>query len=126
MAIRSETFVQNFSGNVPAAALGVNGQLDLFTLTVPARAKMTPTEFGNYCGTLAAWGFVWWDFLNDGYGLYPYEQILDQIGFGTGRQGVQGVTIEGGHTFIIRAINSTAAIVRMGISLAYILEYPEQ
>jgi len=126
MSIRSETFIQNFSGDVPAAAMGVNGVLDLFTFVVPAKAVMTPKAFGNYCGTLAAWSFVWWMFLNDEYGLYPYEMILDQIGFGTGRQNVQGIEITGGHTFVIRAVNSTAGIVRMGISLEFLLEYPEQ
>lgn len=126
MSIKAETFRENFSGDVPAAALGVNGVLDICTITVPPRAVMTPKSFGNYCGTLAAWGFIWWQFLGDGYGLYPYEQILDQIGFGTGRQEVKEIEIFGGHTFIIRAVNSTAGIVRMGISLEYEFAYPEQ
>lgn len=121
MSIRSETFIQNFSGLVP-----LGGNLDLFTIVIPAKAVFRAISFGNYCGTFLAWGFVYWEFLHDGYPLYPYQRVLDQIGFGTGRQNVQGVDIEGGHEFRIRAYNPTAANCNMGISLEYVLEYPEQ
>jgi hypothetical protein len=126
MSIRSETFVQNYSAAVPAAVLGVPGQVTLFTITVPSKAVMRITDFGNYIGTVAAWTFVWWVFLYDGFGLYPYNLILDQIGFGTGRQIVQGVDVQGGHTCSVVAFNNTAGIVNMGISIAYELSYPDQ
>lgn len=126
MSIKSETFIQNYSAAVPAAALGIPGQVTLFTITVPAKAVMKILDFGNYIGTFAAWSFVWWDFLYDGFPLYPYNRILDQIGFGTGRQEVQGVAVQGGHVCSIVAFNNTAGIVNMGISIAYELDYPEQ
>lgn len=126
MSIRSETFVENYSAAVPAAALGVPGQVDLFTIVVPSKAVLTVIGFGNYIGTLAAWTFVWWDFLADGYGLYPLNRFFDQVGFGTGRQAVQSVPVQGGHTLIVRAFNNTAGIVNMGISIEYLLEYPDQ
>jgi len=58
--------------------------------------------------------------------FYFFHLFFYFFGWWGGGGGFWGLSFGGGHTFIIRAINSTAAIVRMGISLAYILEYPEQ
>jgi len=123
MTIRSEIFIQNFSYLVPTAAPAYT---DLFEIVIPAKAVFRVISFGNYCGTLAAWGTVYWDFLVDDFPLYPYNRIMDQIGYGTGRQAVQGIDLTGGHHFRIRAYNPTAADCQMGISLEYVLEYPEQ
>lgn len=123
MNIKSEVFAQNFSFLVPTAAPAF---LDLWTFVVPAKAVFRALSFGNYLGTLAAWGVVYWDFLHDGYLLYPYNRIMDQIGFGTGRQSIQPVDLYGGHEFRIRAYNPTAADVQMGISLEWLLMYPDQ
>lgn len=118
----SERFIQNFSAVVPTAA---PAYIDLVEIIVPAKAVMRVIDFGNYCGTWAAWGTVYWDFLCDDQPLFPYNHIMDQIGFGTGRQVVQAVDVFGGHRFRIRAYNPTAADCRMGISLAYDLIYQE-
>lgn len=118
----AERFIQNYSAVVPTLA---PNWVDLVEIIVPAKAIMRVIDFGNYCGTWAAWGFVYWDFYLDDQPLYPYNHIMDQIGFGTGRQVVQAVDITGGHRFRIRATNPTAADVRMGISLAYDFKYPE-
>ena len=118
-----ERFIQNFSAVVPTAA---PAYADLIEIIVPAKATMRVIDFGNYCGTWAAWGTVYWDFFMDDLPLYPYNHIMDQIGFGTGRQIVQAVDINGGHRFRIRAYNPTAADVRMGISLAYDMKYQDK
>jgi len=121
MYIRTERFIQNFSAVIPLGG----GIVNLIEIEVPRKCQMIVTDFGNYCDTVAAWGTIFWSFYSDDHPLYPYETILDQIGFGTGRQMVQSVPIEGGHRFRVRATNPTAGNVRMGISLAYDLYYQE-
>ena len=115
-----QKFIQNYSASVPAAS-----NVDLIEIVVPAKATMRVIDFGNYCDTVASWGTIYWDFLMDDLPLYPYNRIMDQIGFGTGRQVVQAIDIYGGHRFRIRAYNPTAGVVKMGISLAYDLKYQE-
>lgn len=115
-----ERFIQNYSQSVPAASA-----VDLIEVTVPAKAILRIADFGNYIDTVTAWGTVYWEFYSDDKPMYPYEKIMDQIGFGTGRQAVQAVDLRGGHTLRIRAVNPTAGAVKMGISLAYDLAYPE-
>ena len=115
-----QKFIQNYSASVPAAS-----SVDLIEIIVPAKATMRVIDFGNYCDTVASWGAIYWDFLMDDLPLYPYNRIMDQIGFGTGRQLVQAIDIYGGHRFRIRAYNPTAGVVKMGISLAYDLKYQE-
>lgn len=122
MSIRSETFIQNFSATILATTNQV-----LISITVPAKAVMTVLSFGNYASAWTAWGVVYWEFSVDGFPLYPYQRILDQIGFGTQRQAVQAVEITGGHVFQIRAYNPDLLLnYGMGISLEYQLDYPEQ
>ena len=118
--MKTEKFIQNFSADIPIA-----GAVDLIDMIIPAKCTMVVLDFGNYCNTVAAWGTIYWDFYNDDLPLYPYNHIMDQIGFGTGRQAVQSVPINGGHRFRIRATNPTAGIVQMGISLEYELRYGE-
>jgi hypothetical protein len=115
-----ERFVQNYSAAVP-----IGGTSDLFTIIVPVKAKLRLRGFGNYAGTLAAWGTIYWAFLLNGGPFYPYERILDQLGYGAQRQDVQPIEISGGSTLIVRAYNPTAAICDMGISLDYELEYQD-
>lgn len=116
-----ERFIQNYSASVPLTSFA-----NLVEIVVPAKAVMRIIDFGNYIDTIGAWGAVYWDFYLDDLPLYPYNHIMDQIGFGTGRQTVQAVDIHGGHKFRIRATNPTAAAVKMGISLAYDMKYPEE
>jgi len=123
--VRRERFSNNFSGNVPAAVAGVPGQLDLFTFRVPTKCKLRFLAFGNYTNTVAAWGNIWWIFINNLAPMAPYEAILDQIGYGPQRQQIQALEIYGGSTFIVRAFNNTAGIVQMGVSFEYELEYQE-
>lgn len=121
MSIRFEGFNWDFSDVVP-----FGGSLIEMTMIVPAKALMTVKEFGNSCGTLLAWGVVYWEFQIDGYPAYPYNRVMDQLGFQTGRQGIQEIVIPGGHSFTIIAYNPTAANCRLGISVGYELAYPEQ
>lgn len=114
----SETFVETVSMVVPAG-----GRLDLFALTVPPKCSARLLGFGNTCGTLLAWGTVYWTILVDGTPVYPYLRILDQLGFETGRQSFKNIDIPGGHVLTIRAYNPTAADCKLGMSLEYVLFY---
>lgn len=115
----NELVRQNYSGNVPAAVAGVPGQADLFTITVPTRARLKFKSFGNYTDTIAAWGFMWWSFINNGNVMPPYERIMDQLGYGPQRQPIQELEVFGGSTFVIRGFNNTAGIIQMGVSFEY-------
>jgi len=118
---RKEVFVENWSQNVPIA-----GSVDLVTMTVPSRCSMRLISFGNYSGTVAAWGTIYWEFFVDGSVIYPYNRIMDPLGYSGARQGIQDVNISGGHTLIIRANNPTAAICGMGIILEWELSSIEE
>jgi hypothetical protein len=120
MHIRSENRRNNYSADVP-----LTGEAELVSVQVPQKCRLVVKSFGNYCGTLTAWGAVYWVFLQDGRLIYPYENILDQLGYGPSRQPIEDVIIPGGHRFSIMAVNPTAAIVKMGISLEYDLEFAE-
>jgi len=121
MSIKSEVFINNYSALILAGTAQ-----DIFTFTVPAKAIFKVLRFGNYCDTPGAWTLISWAFMLDNLFLYPYNAILDQMGFGTERQTLQGIEITGGHTLRIVESNFTAGNVRMGISLEYELSYPEQ
>jgi len=111
---RKEICIQNYSENVP-----IGGSYDLITLTVPVRCSIRLISFGNYSGTTAAWGTIYWDFLIDDALIYPYSRIMDPLGYSGARQSIQGVDISGGHTLVVRAYNPTADVCAMGISLEY-------
>lgn len=117
---RTERFTREYYALVPDADF-----IDLVEIVVPAKAIMRVIDLGNYCGTAAAWGTVYWEFYHDNLPLYPFEIVMEQVMFGLGRQFVQPVEIHGGHFFRIRAVNPTLADCRMGISLHYELEYQE-
>jgi len=117
---RTERFTREYYALVPDADVA-----DLVEIIVPAKTTMRLLDYGNFCGTPAAWGFVYWNFYHDDKALYPYELVYDRVSFGTGRQFVQPVEIHGGHRFRVRANNPTAADCRMGVSLCWEFEYQE-
>ena len=118
---RKNIYVENWSRFVPIA-----GSVDLVTMTVPARCFMRLVSFGNYSGTHGAWGTIYWEFFVDGSLIYPYNRIMDPIGYSGARQRIQDVNISGGHTLVIRANNPTAAICGMGIELEWELFSTEE
>ena len=54
---RTESFRENHSVNVGIAAV----RTVLATMTVPAKARARIKSFGNYLGTVAAWGTAYWE-----------------------------------------------------------------
>jgi hypothetical protein len=121
MSIKSEEFTGDYF-----AAVGIGVFADLVEIIVPAKAVMKLLDYANFLDVPAAWGVCWWEFFIDDMPTTPYAIVFDRVSFGTGRQVVRGNEITGGHHFRIRAQNPTAGIVRMGVSLRWRFEYPDQ
>jgi hypothetical protein len=119
---RAEKFIIEPFATVPTAAPST---ATIIEIPVPTKVLMRILEIGNFCRTPAAWGTIRWDFFHDDLPLYPFQQIYDQIAFGTTRQAVKNIEIRGGHRFRVRGYNGSGADVVMGISLCYEFEYQE-
>jgi hypothetical protein len=120
MSIKTERFVNNYSATLVG---GTNAAL--FTMIVPTKCKWRLLSFGNYTDTVAAWTVIYWSFEKNGQAIFPYDAILDQLGYGPQRSPMQAIEVMGGSTITVRAFNPTAGNVAMGISLEYELEYQD-
>lgn len=121
---RREFFAENHSVNV---AIGTLGTL-IVGFTIPPKARAIITSFGNYLGTVAAWGVAYWNIQFNGvnqmfYGGMP--NIFDQVGYAAQRQPSTEIMISGGTYVAIRGSNPTAAILAMGVSIGGELIYQE-
>lgn len=101
----------------PVIASGVT--VEAFSFQVPSKAKMIVTNFANYINVFAAWGDIRWVLKRNGVGIFPYNEIEDQIAFGAPLRELAGVEIQGGDVFSIDIINSYTATVKCGIALKY-------
>lgn len=118
MAIqRVEPKGENFSVNV-----GIGLTALLYEYFVPARINWRLSKFGNYLGTVAAWGVAYWEIRINGR-LVPGGRILDQVGYAAQREFLTNVCASPGDHIEIYGINPTAAILAMGVSLGWDLEY---
>ena len=121
---RTEFFRENHSVNVGIGAV----RTVIATFTVPAKARARIKSFGNYLGTVAAWGTAYWEILVNGV---PIEfmggtpQIFDQVGFAAQRQPSTEYEISGGSRVDVTGSNPTAAILAMGVSLEIEAIYQE-
>ena len=120
---RREWFAENWSESVLA-----NATQELWTLTVPNKCECEITEFGNYLGTVAAWGTNYWYATANGVafelaGGFPY--IYDQVGYAAQRQSISPKRFAGGTHIQIFGVEGTGAAVDMGISIGYFLIYQE-
>lgn len=121
---RTEQFRENHSVNVGIAAV----RTAIFTFTVPPKARCRILEFGNYLGTVAAWGTAYWNFIVNGVALDFYggtPNIFDQVGYAAQRQTSTLREFSGGSLIVLAGSNPTAAILAMGISLSYEFIYQE-
>jgi hypothetical protein len=118
---RSEFFAENFSVAVGIGAVGTV----IARMTIPSKCTFRLLEVGNYIGTVAAWSLITWHATNNGIPLAPLNAILDQIGYAAQRSKVENLIVTGGSVFSITADNAHAAIVNVGISLAWELIYQE-
>jgi len=99
--------------------VGIGATITIFEYTVPTRSILKMTHFGNYLKTIAAWGEVTWRILQNGVGLYPYEEILDQIGMIDDPRIITPFSIPGGDEIKITITNDHIAAVVAGVALRY-------
>ena len=92
----------------------------LFTYRVPAKSELKVTHFSNYIDVVAEWGDIVWRLTRNGVGIYPYDQILDQIGIASDPREIEPIIIRGGDEFTIYCDNNDVAVnVVCGIALRY-------
>ena len=121
---RREYFRENHS-----VAVGIGAVRTVIgTFTVPAKARAKLIGFGNYCGTVAAWGVIYWEILINGVPVTYVggtPRIMDQVGYAAQRQSTSELEISGGSLVQITGSNPTAAIVQMGFSMELEAIYQE-
>jgi hypothetical protein len=118
---RSEFKAENFS--VAVAATSVDTVIG--TITVPSKARARILKIGNYIGTVAAWGQITWRLRCNGIVVAPYNAILDQIGYAAQKEDAERLEFGGGSVLTVTADNASAAIVQVGVAVAWELVYQE-
>lgn len=121
---RTEKKRENHSAAVAIAAV----RTSIFSFTVPPKARCRILSWGNYLGTVAAWGVAYWEVLANGvvvefYGGTP--RVMDQVGYAAQRQAATEYEFSGGTFINFTGSNPTANILNMGISVEYELIYQE-
>jgi len=99
--------------------VGIGATITIFEYTVPTKSILKVTHFGNYISTVSDWGDVIWRILQNGVGLYPYDEIIDQIGMVDDPRVINPFSIPGGDSIKITITNNAAAAVGAGIALRY-------
>ena len=120
---RREYFSENWS-----VAVGIGLTAAVWTYNVPTKCVLQFESFGNYLGTVAAWGTAYWYLAQNGvpvefYGGTP--NIFDQVGYAAQRQKIENKIFGGGNQLIFYGVNPTAAILDMGIGVGFHLIYSE-
>jgi hypothetical protein len=113
---RVEEKFENHSENV-----GIGATLEILRVEAPSKCRIRIKTFGNYLGTVAAWGVAYWTYWENGVQreFSGVNQIMDQIGFAAQRQPVSPVEVGGGSVIQFFGVNPTGDILAMGISIGY-------
>lgn len=121
---RREYFRENHS-----VAVGIGAVRTVIgTFTVPSKARAKLIGFGNYLGTVAAWGVAYWEILANGVPVTYVggtPRIMDQVGYAAQRQPTSELEFSGGTVVQITGSNPTAAILQMGFSMELEAIYQE-
>jgi len=91
----------------------------LFQFHVPSKAVLILKKFANYTDVVGAWGTMTWRILRNGIGLYPYDDIQDEIGYSAMPENIKNIEFRGGDLCVINATNLSGADLIMGIRLVY-------
>jgi len=121
---RREYFRENHSVAVGIGAV----RTTLGTFTVPAKTRARIKSFGNYLGTVAAWGTAYWEILVNGVAIEfmgGTPRIMDQVGYAAQRQTSTEYEFSGGSRIVIAGSNPTAADLQMGFSIEIEAIYQE-
>ena len=116
--IRENHSVEVGSGDVDTVIVAV---------TVPPKARARVISFGNYLGTVAAWGFAYWTIYANGVpcSMFGTRNIMDQIGYAAQRQPTTEWEFSGGTRITVCGSNPTADDLAMGVSLEVEAIYQE-
>lgn len=120
---RTEFLRENHSVNVAIGAVDTV----IVAFTVPPKTRARFKSFGNYLGTVAAWGVAYWTIYANGVPctMFGSINIMDQIGFAAQRQPTTEWEFSGGTRITVCGSNPTAAILAMGVSLEIEAIYQE-
>jgi len=91
----------------------------LFTYRVPAKGVIRLTHFSNYLSIVGAWGDVTFSIRRNGVGIFPYDELLDQIGISSRPREIEPIIVNGGDMLSITVDNQHIANVDCGIALRY-------
>ena len=91
----------------------------LFQFQVPSKAILVLKKFANYTDIVGAWGTLTWRILKNGIGVYPYDDIEDEIGYSAMPENITNIEFRGGDLCVINAENLSGADLIMGIRLVY-------
>jgi len=125
---RTEFHAENYSVLVPLDAvfpLPALVEYVIGTYIVPSKCRVRLLSFGNYIGTVAAWGLIRWHLNANGIRVAPYDNVLDQIGYAAQRSEVERIEFGGGTTLTVSCHNDSAAAVQVGVSVAWELIFQE-
>jgi len=113
---------ENWSVNVLTTATTI-----LWQYIVPGKCRLRMLGFGNYLGTVAAWGTAYWQGFSNSVPilLAGAYQVFDQVGYAAQRQAVTEDIYGGGALLQIYGTNPTLATLAMGISIEYELIFQE-
>ena len=101
-------------------AVGIGATAILFTYQVPAKQTLTIKKFGNYCSVVGAWaGLAVWRIIRNNQGIFPYDDILDQLGTGQEPREIEPLVFQGGDLLVINCTNNTGGAIDMGIAISY-------
>ena len=116
--VRVETKGESFSANVAIGGVSI-----LYNYIVPSRVVWRLRRIGNYLGVVAAWGVCYWRIEINGVRVPENGLIFDQIGYAAQRELLSPIVAYPGDQIVMFAVNPTAGIVPMGLSLGWDLEY---
>lgn len=103
----------------PSQVIAINTTVELFGYTVPAKAKLIATDFGNYIKTPKAWGNITWRIKSNGCGIGTFGDIKDQLGYPPELSILDGVELLGGDRLTVEVTNNYSASVECGFFLRY-------
>lgn len=97
--------------------------ITLFTYRVPQKAKLTLTHFSNYLNLPGHWSHVTWSIHRNGIGVYPYDAVLDQIGFSAQPRPIKRIIFNGGDELTIFATDDNSIAQPPNLATGIAIKY---
>ena len=91
----------------------------LFSFQVPENNILVFRKFGNDIDNMSAWGSVTFSINKNGIGVYPYENIKDQLGFLAIPKDISQIKLNPFDTLTIKVKNNYGSTIKAGIVFQY-------